>query len=360
MIFRVERQGQRISKQPEVKRLQEVQLEKLIVGEEFEGTRMLPAEIFAEDLLFITRQHFTDDKKRTDVIALDQQGNLVAIELKRDQARLGVDTQALQYLAYLSGIQGREVLRKFEKVEGLENKIRGFLGDAVSIDQLNPHPRVILLARGFDEALLSMGEWLSAQGVAFRCISYSQHEIAGEIFLSFSMRFDRSPRNLHRVRFGVEAREPAYFWLNIGQRKRGGDKWWDYLKKVGEIACGFDGQAGDRGEQILTSLIPGDRILAYSSGHGAIGWGEVPPGAKYRLLRPGDPGDFLNGVMLHRLRVQWHSFADNISNAIKPAYLRSLDIAHPVQTCVSINRERAEKLIAEMNKKFQSTRRGKA
>ena len=67
--------------------------------------------------------------------------------------------------------------------------------------------------------------------------------------------------------------------------------WWRTLKERGEICASFDNQSGDRGEKILKSYVAGDRVIAYASRHGAIGWGIIEQPASYRLLDIGDPGD---------------------------------------------------------------------
>ena len=100
-------------------------------------------------------------------------GNSVIIELKRKNSPLGVETQALQYLADFSKFKGQAFIKRFlADNPGLEENIYGFLGDEVKTEDINKNSRIILLARSFDPTLFSMGEWLSSRGIAFRCIEY--------------------------------------------------------------------------------------------------------------------------------------------------------------------------------------------
>ena len=151
-----------------------------------------------------------------------------------------------------------------------------------------------------------MGEWLSRAGVAFRCIEYTPFEIGEDKFLSFSIAFDRAPDFLYPLAFQSRARQPGYFWHNIGWAEQ---SWWDFLKKQGEISTGFEDQPGDEGERILKSYVAGDTIIAYAKSFGAVGWGLIQSPDSYRLIAAGDPADKHNGRHLHRINIQWKAVA---------------------------------------------------
>ena len=61
-------------------------------------------DILGEELLIITNEYdkFDKTKERLDLLALDREGNVVIIELKRDDSGKNVDLQALKYAAYCS------------------------------------------------------------------------------------------------------------------------------------------------------------------------------------------------------------------------------------------------------------------
>jgi hypothetical protein len=120
--------------------------------------RKMHPSIFKEDLLLVSNQVRTSAKKRADILALDKAGNGVIIELKRNEGKLGVETQALQYLSDFSKYRGKNFLRKFGVSE---DTALGFLEGSDDVDSINSRSRVILVARDFDETLYSIGEWLS-------------------------------------------------------------------------------------------------------------------------------------------------------------------------------------------------------
>lgn len=232
----------------------EVELERyLLPSDDAEG--LLESAIFGESepesLLLLSNQIRTRQKKRADLLALDKAGNGVIIELKRDSGVLGVETQALQYLADFSAYQGQNFISRFSKNRP-KDIIKGFLGDNVREENINKQSRIILIARTFDPAVFSMGEWLSEKGVAFRCIEYSPFEIDNKRFLSFSVVFDRSRESRFPLIFQGHAREPGHFWHNIGSDD---NDWWHFLIKRGQISTGFDNRPGDQGERILRTYL---------------------------------------------------------------------------------------------------------
>ena len=254
MIFRIGAANHSMASYASTWVPKEIELEKYLIADDTDE-HLLEQSVFGEPLLFLSNQVLTRQSKRADILALDQAGCCVVIELKRHQGSLGVDTQALQYLAAFSTFKGQDFINRFAKDQGLAERVQGFLGDDLRIEDLNRRSRIILVARSFDPTLFSMGEWLANSGVAFRCIEYTPFEVSGERFLSFSVAFDRAPESLYPIAFQSQAREPAVFWHNIG----GDETWWHELKARGEISCSFDNQPGDAGERILNKFVKGDK-----------------------------------------------------------------------------------------------------
>jgi hypothetical protein len=171
----------------------ELELEKyLITSADTEAPILVPS-IFGEPLLLISNQVKTNANKRADILALDRAGNGVIVELKKDRGSLGVETQALQYLADFSKYKGSNFIKHFTKdTNTLKVNIEAFIGGNQQIEDINKNSRIILVARSFDPTIYSMGEWLSGKGVSFRCIAYTPVEVHGQKFISFSVAFDRS------------------------------------------------------------------------------------------------------------------------------------------------------------------------
>ncbi|MBS0416316.1 MAG: hypothetical protein JSR66_01295 [Proteobacteria bacterium] len=353
MLFSVAPDGSSLSRHRSNWSPKELELEKYLISGPGAESGILNASIFGEELLVVKNQVSTQDKKRADIVALDQQGSSVFIELKRDQAPAGASTQALQYLAAFTPFRGRDFARQFRRnpkqLQELEERIKSFLG-SVSYEDVNRRQRIILMARSFDRALFSMGKWFGSNGIAFRCMDYAPMEVNSQRFLSFSVVFDQSPPDIFPLTFsGSLGREPAVFWHNIGAAD---DDWWTYLRDQGEIPTSWDNVPDDEGEALLKSYMRGDRIVAYAKGFGALGWG-VLEDPVYRLVPQGAPDDRRSGVLRHRLTIKWKATARHLQDAIPPAQLRAeLDLYHPVSTSVTIADEKAQRLLAMLDSRF--------
>ena len=327
------------------------------VSEEDESTQIMLESVFGEPLLFVKKQVRTSTRKRADILALDRAGNGVLIELKRDTGKLGVETQALQYLTSFANYRGKQFCKEF----GLsEEKIAGFFGNDVQLEKLNQNSRIILVARAFDEALFSMGEWLSSKGVAFRCIAYTPIEIGQEKYLSFSVEFDRSPDALYQLSpasLSSSLRQPKIFWHNIANPTGVEQQsWWEFLVEKGQVPACFENAPGDAGERLLREYIPGDKLIAYASGgYGAVGWAIVEKDEEsgYKLVEEGAGDDIGNGNCRHRRKVTWQATAKELSDGIRAnRLLEKFSIHHPIRTSVSIDPTHGEKLIAKLDERF--------
>lgn len=324
----------------------ELDVEKYLISSENE--RILDSGIFGEPLLLIKNQVKTKYQKRADILAIDRFGNGVIIELKRDRGMLGVETQALQYLADFSVYKGANFIKNFCKNDSvLVDYIHSFIDAYAKIEDINKNSRVILVARDFDSTIFSMGEWLSNNNISFRCISYEPIEVASRKLISFNIAFDRSNNSINPIIFSSISRSPAYYWHNIANNDQ---KWWSWLIHAKQIPACFDSMPGDQGEKILRSYISGDIIIAYATGFGAVGWGEIIDPNTYRIINSGGSDDYWQGDCMHRLDIESKYVAKNLSSGIKPGYIREyFNIYHPISTSVGIDSHNAKRLITHMS-----------
>ncbi len=196
-----------------------------------------------------------------------------------------------------------------------------------------------------------MGEWLSNNSVAFRCIQYQPCEIDNQRFVSFSVSFDRSKDILNPLILGTITREPRYYWHNIAKADQ---KWWELLVSKKQIPACFDSMPGDEGERILTGYIAGDTIIAYASGYGAVGWGVIEKPSSYCLIEKGSSEDYLDGDCMHRLSINWKTTAEKLGNAITAKDVREkFEIYHPMRTSVSIDSAKAKELINTIDQQLK-------
>jgi hypothetical protein len=139
--------------------------------------RSSPDDFFAEmgeSLMLIGEEvRPTDDvDDRIDLLAVDDSGAAVVIELKRGSHKLQL-LQALSYAATISAWQAEQFLELRAELLSksdaeVEEDLGEFLADEVS--SLNRTQRVVLIAEAFDYMILATAEWLNEQyGVDVRC-----------------------------------------------------------------------------------------------------------------------------------------------------------------------------------------------
>lgn len=147
-------------------------------------------EILNEELLPITTEYdrFDKTRKRLDILAVDKNGKLVVIELKRDVADKFVDLQAIHYAAYCSTLtlkQIAEIRSEFKEKpkEEMESKILNFITNPDFIDFDN-QPRIILVANDFNEETLASVLWLRDIGVDITCVKLEAYRLDKKIVIT--------------------------------------------------------------------------------------------------------------------------------------------------------------------------------
>lgn len=346
MLFEIT--NKKLEKCTTVWKHKELEIEELIVSRISDENPILDEDIFGEELFYINRQNINSDKKRSDIMAIDKEGSLVVIELKKDEGRLGVEMQALQYLSNMSQCKGEDFVKNY--CRGKEEDITQFLNDGIGIKDVNQRGRIVLIARYFDKALFSMGKWLSDQGVSFKCIAYETIKFNDKNLLNFSVIFDQTSfSSQYKLVFSNKTRIPEVFWHNIGAVKNKDEKWWDFLVTKNQISTGFGNQPGDRGEEILKNYIKGDKIFAYVSGIGCVGYGEIEE-PKYTLIDPDSDDNYFKpeNRYLHRLSIKW-KYVVKFENAVHSSvFEKDYNIAHPIQTSSRIKNGNYNELINKL------------
>src|SRR5262249_24856909 len=113
---------------------------------------------------------FVED--RIDLLAIDQQGAAVVLEIKRSSHKLHL-LQALAYAGMVAKWEASQLINERshfirKPTEDIEDEIEQFLLEDAS--NLNQSQRIILLAEDFDYEVLVTAEWLSERyGVDIRC-----------------------------------------------------------------------------------------------------------------------------------------------------------------------------------------------
>lgn len=150
--------------------------------------------ILGEDLFVITTEYDKFDKTsdRLDILAIDRNGKLVIIELKRDMAPSAVELQAIKYAAFCSNHTIEDIIEIYSEseqkkgkdvdFEQAESEIKEFIQND-NFKDLDDQPRIILVAQEFKPDTTSSIFWLRTFGVDIKCVkleAYSIEDSAGK------------------------------------------------------------------------------------------------------------------------------------------------------------------------------------
>ncbi len=153
----------------ESERIEEVEFAQLGLQERRDIQEWIAANpgILGEDLLIIGKEFSGFDKtnERLDLLAVDLDGKLVVIELKRDDTGADAHWQAIKYASYLHRASADDIIRMFADYEGVSeeealNKLLQHLG-ADDLGILNKDQRIILASHRFAPEVTSAALWLN-------------------------------------------------------------------------------------------------------------------------------------------------------------------------------------------------------
>lgn len=145
-------------------------------------------DLLGEPLLVIATEFsgFDRTSERLDVLALDVQGKLTVVELKRTAIGTVADLQALRYAAYCSTLKLNDVAemratfltRRGEKTSEEEalSEIRRFV-ELPDFDELDDKPRIILAADAFGEEITATALWLRSYELDIRCVRLTPYTL---------------------------------------------------------------------------------------------------------------------------------------------------------------------------------------
>lgn len=180
MIFSVDQDTEELEHLPE----QELSQLNILERDDLEEWAINEPRILGEDLLVITSEYtnFQDLRDRLDIMALDPEGKLVVVELKRDKADRTTDLQAIKYASYCATLTAEDIqkdYRDFWKKRTDENlspeevgqTFVSFLNQSVPDEvpytddgwanfELDDKPRILLTAGSFGPEITSPVMWL--------------------------------------------------------------------------------------------------------------------------------------------------------------------------------------------------------
>ena len=266
-------------------------------------------DILDDNLLIIAKEfsRFDLTSERADLVAVDKEGSLVVIELKRDDTGSDAHWQAIKYASYFSGASAEDIARLLSDHSGVEpSKAKTLLArhlevEADDLGDLNRRQRIVLASHRFAPEVTSAVLWLNAQAATdmITCVQLTPYrdQDTGSLYLQATTLLPISDPEDLQVNIGSP---PG----SHGTRRRSGrndDEITGFLHSVDQIAMA----------KLDDSLKPDKR--SRWAGRGGM-WGEhkhhryyhfwysTPPWSNHGMsfqirLFPADESERLRGIV---------------------------------------------------------------
>lgn len=229
-------------------------------------------------LMVIGREVATTHGGRIDLLAIDADGNLIVVELKRGQTPREVVAQALDYGSWVRNLPSeeiadifvdyqRDVLKK-ETPEGINDALQSQF-DLIP-DELNSSHRLVIVAEELDSSTERIVSYLQEEyGVDINVVLFRTFQDEGRLYLtrtwliepdSFVTEVSSSSKS--------KGEWNGEYYVSFGE---GVSRQWSDAKKYGFVSAG----GGEWYVRTLKGLQPGNRVWVSVPGKGYVGVGEV-------------------------------------------------------------------------------------
>jgi hypothetical protein len=231
-------------------------------------------ELLDPDLLVIGRQQPTAFGKFIDLLAINSQGDLVIIELKRNRTSRDVVAQLLDYASWAQNLSYEEITSIYAE-NNPSKKFEQAFSEQFETDppeRLNENHRLLVVSSELDNSTERIIDYLSSGfGVPVNAVFFRYFKDNGNEYLSRTWLIDpgkaeiqasKSPRSKKELWNGRD----WYASLGVGEHRN-----WSDCQKFGFISAG----QGKWYSNTLHHLPPGGRVFVCVPKNGYVGVGIV-------------------------------------------------------------------------------------
>lgn len=212
------------------------------------------------DLLRIGRQVRTDFEKRIDLLAMDQQGDLYVIELKKDKTPREVVAQALEYGFWVQSLSSEAISDLYAKYhEEVDDDFEAAFADHFKEDvpeAVNTGHKLVVVATGMDRSTEQIIEYVRGYEVPINVLFFEYLDDDGREYLARSWLTD--PELEAPTKSGAKKQPPwsgKDFFVAVGD---GSERSWDDMVRYRFVSAGH----GDKYRRAMQKLFVGARVWA--------------------------------------------------------------------------------------------------
>lgn len=266
------------------------------------------------DGIILGREVRTDHGKRIDLLAMEESGSLIIIELKRASSARDIVAQVLDYASWVCKLQTNQVHEIAQEYRGrsLADFYREKFGKAPP-ETLNATHQMIVVASEVDEPTRRIIEYLSEEhDVGINASFFNIFGAEGHEWLTTDSLLDQSEVTDRSIK---KARAPwsGFFYVTGGGED---DRPWEDMRQNGF----FSASGGRIYSGKLDNLEVGAPIFYYQKGTGYLGYGRVTTAkmaASEFTLGDGTP-------LVEKLPNRWY-LTDNADYPDRASYVVGID-----------------------------------
>ncbi|WP_029058487.1 endonuclease NucS domain-containing protein [Stappia stellulata] len=219
--------------------------------------------------VLIGREVSIANRGRIDLLAMDKEGSLIIIELKRDRTPREIVAQVLDYASWVATLSTRDVHALcLEKTGRTLDEVYRERFSAPPPDTLNASHQMMIVASSMDETTTRIIEYLSEEhGVGINVSFFNVFEDQGVQWLSTDTLLEQE-EVAERATRKTRAPWSGYWYLTAGAES---DVPWEDLRRHGYVVA----SGGKWYSDGLARLSVGDRVFFYQKNTGYLGHGVV-------------------------------------------------------------------------------------
>lgn len=286
--------------------------------------------LLGADLLLIARQISTP-AGRIDLLAMDDSGGLVVIELKKDKTPREVVAQVLDYGSWVARQTYETIAELFSATHGkpISAAFQEQFEFPIPEEACRDH-RLVIVASELDESSERIVNYLAdSHELDINVVFFNVFDSDGNEYVTRAWLTDPEEQDERR-----EYKKPrpwsGLYFVNVGmdhpddppmKNGRFNGRHWEHCRKLGYLTAG----GAPKWWKPLHKLQLGDKVVAYVKKAGYVGYGEVAqkaqPVHEYRLGDGRILNDALNGC--------WHNDPKNIdtwSHAVGIRWIKTVPI----------------------------------